>query len=127
MRDLLFIAIGGAAGAVLRYLVAGWGQRLTDASFPSGTLVVNLIGCLLIGLLASLLTGPFIVREEVRLGVLVGLLGGFTTFSTFGLETLSLLEDREYGLALVNVTLSNGMGLGGVWIGQRFAFLWHGG
>ena len=75
MRDLLFIAVGGGAGAVLRYLVSGWGQRLTDASFPSGTLVVNLIGCLLIGFLASLLTGPFVVREEVRLGRLVGLLG----------------------------------------------------
>ena len=86
-----------------------------------------MIGCLLIGFLASLLTGPFIVREEIRLAILVGLLGGFTTFSTFGFETLGLLEDREYWWAFVNVTLSNGVGLGGVWIGQRFAFLWQGG
>jgi CrcB protein len=126
LRNLLFIAIGGSTGAILRYLVAHWAQRLSGSEYPSGTLVVNLTGCLVIGFLASLFAGPFVVRDEVRLGLLVGLLGGFTTFSSYGLETLALLDDRAYGLAFINVVLSNGLGLAGVWAGQRIAAFWPG-
>ncbi len=115
------IALGGAAGAVSRYLLTGWTQKLTFVKFPVGTLAVNIIGCLLIGFLASALAGPLMIRQEYRLGILVGLLGGFTTFSSFGWETLELLGDGQYTLAAVNIFASNGLGLLAVWAGARGA------
>lgn len=126
MTKLLFIALGGAAGSVARYLVAVQGQRLSQSMFPVGTLTVNVLGCLLIGLLGTLFAGPVIVREEYRFALLVGFLGGFTTFSTFGLETFSLVSDREWWLASLNVLGSNVMGLAAVWVGNRLALLWQG-
>jgi CrcB protein len=126
MTKLLFIALGGAAGSVARYLVAVQGQRLSQSMFPVGTLTVNVLGCLLIGLLGTLFAGPVIVREEYRFALLVGFLGGFTTFSTFGLETFSLVSDREWWLASLNVLGSNVLGLGAVWVGNRLALLWQG-
>ena len=123
MTRYLLIACGGAAGSVLRYLVAGWGQRLTAGVFPVGTLLVNVTGCLLIGYVGTLLAGPAIVREEYRLALLVGFLGGFTTFSTFGYENWALMSDREWGLAGANVLLSNVLGLAAVWLGNRLAVL----
>ena len=127
MTRVVWIALGGGAGAVARYWLAGAGQRLTDGQFPLGTLIVNLVGCLLIGFLGSLLTGPAIVREEVRLALLVGFLGGFTTFSTYGYETLALLSDREWWWAGANVMLSNVVGLLAVWLGHRLWVAWQGG
>ena len=126
MTKLLLIAVGGSFGAVLRYLVAGWGQRLTSGSFPLGTLLVNLAGCLLRGFLVGVLTGPLIVREEYRLALLVGFIGSFTTFSTFGYETLALLHDREWGGAALNVVASNVVGIGAVLAGLRLAERWQG-
>ena len=126
MTKLLFIALGGAAGAVARYLVAVQAQRLTPSVFPLGTLSVNVLGCLLIGLLGTLFAGPVIVREEYRFLLLVGFLGGFTTFSTFGYETLALAADREWWLAAGNVLASNVLGLAAVWAGNRLAMLWQG-
>ena len=123
MLKLLFIAGGGAVGSVLRYLAAGWGQRLIPGVFPLGTLLVNVSGCLLIGYIASLLAGPALVRDEYRLAILVGFLGGFTTFSTFGYETWALVTDREWGLAAANVLLSNVLGLAALWLGHRLALL----
>ncbi len=126
MTKLLLIALGGSVGAVLRFLVAGWGQRLTPAPFPLGTLVVNLSGCLVMGFVATVLTGPLLVREEYRLALLVGFVGSFTTFSTFGFETLALLEDRDWGGAALNVAVSNVVGLAAVWAGMRLAERWQG-
>ena len=126
MTKLLFIALGGAAGSVARYLLAVQGQRLSQSIFPVGTLTVNVLGCLLIGLLGTLFAGPVIVREEYRFALLVGFLGGFTTFSTFGFETFSLVSDREWWLASLNVLGSNVLGLAAVWVGNRLALLWQG-
>lgn len=126
MTKLLFIAIGGAIGAVLRYSVAGWAQRATTGAFPLGTLAVNLSGCLAIGFLGALFAGPWLVREEYRFGILVGLLGGFTTFSTFGWETFSLSNDGQFGLAAANLLLSNALGLFAVWLGYRVAEKFYG-
>ena len=123
MTKLLFIAGGGALGSVLRYLVAGWGQRLTPGVFPLGTLLVNVSGCLLIGYLGTLFAGPAVIRDEYRLALLVGLLGGFTTFSTFGYESWALLSDREWGLAGANFLLNNVLGLTAVWLGHRLALI----
>ena len=87
----LLIACGGGAGAVLRNAMASWGQRLVTGVFPLGTLMVNTVGCLAIGFLASLFAGPLLICEEYRLAILVGFLGGFTTFSSYSYETFALL------------------------------------
>lgn len=126
MRKLLLVAVGGGMGAVLRYLLSGWVQQRMSMLFPAGTLAVNLIGCLAIGLMAPVLFGPFLVREEYRLLIIVGLLGGFTTFSAFGWETFSLLNSGEAGYALANVMLSNVLGVLAVWAGFRLSQAWYG-
>lgn len=117
----LAIAAGGGLGALLRYSLSGFVQRLTDDAFPVGTLAVNLTGCLVIGFLGALFSGPAFVRDEWRFFLLVGLLGGFTTFSTFGFETMALMEDGEWARAGLNLVLSNGLGLAAVWLGYRVA------
>ena len=122
----LWIAVGGATGALLRYAVGGWGQSLTRGEFPLGTLVVNVLGCFAIGVCAAVLVGPVLVREEFRFAVMIGLLGAFTTFSTFGLETYALASDGQRLLALLNVALSNVVGLVAVWIGFKLAQRWYG-
>jgi CrcB protein len=122
----VLIAAGGALGSVLRYAIQGWVQRLTSGSFPLGTLAVNVAGCMLIGFLAAALTGPVLVREEYRIGLTVGILGGFTTFSAFGLETFNLANDGQFRLALANVVLSCGLGFVAVWGGYRLAERWFG-
>jgi CrcB protein len=124
MAKLLMIALGGAVGSLLRYGIAGLVQRLTGGTFPAGTLAVNIIGCLAIGIVGGWLTGPYILRDEYRVLILVGLLGSFTTFSTFGWETLELLNEHQFLRAGANVLLHNGLGLAGVWIGYRLATRW---
>lgn len=121
---LIWVAAGGALGSALRYLLGGWVQtarwvdRLTGGwpVFPWGTLAVNLSGCLAIGLLAGLFEQR-LASPGLRLFLLVGVLGGFTTFSTFGLETQRLLEEGSLALAAANAGLSLGGGLLGVLLG----------
>jgi len=123
---MLLIAIGGGTGAVLRYLVAGWGQRLGEGSFPIGTMIVNVSGCLLIGLFGAFFAGPTLIREEYRLAVLVGVFGGYTTFSTFGWETFALANDGQFLRAGTNLVLSNLLCLAAVWFGYRVGERWFG-
>ncbi len=119
MTKLLLIAGGGAVGAVSRYYLAGWAQRLVSGTFPLGTLTVNVLGCLLIGILGAFFGGPHLVRQEYRLLLMIGVLGGFTTFSTFGLETVTLINAGQFTQAGLNVLLSNGLGLLAVLLGYR--------
>jgi len=126
MLKWLLIASGGALGSVLRYLLQGWVQRAFGGLFPLGTLAVNVLGCLVLGAMAGFFAGPQLVREEYRVGLTVGVLGGFTTFSTFGLESFNLIGGGELRLALLNVLLSCGAGLAAVWIGYRLAERWFG-
>ncbi len=118
-QRLVWVGMGGALGTVLRYLLAGWVQRGVLA-FPLGTLVVNAVGCLAIGFLAERLAGAAL-DPVFRTAALVGVLGGFTTFSTFSYETLRLLEARQYSLALVNVMGSVLLCLAAAWCGQLAA------
>jgi CrcB protein len=119
MSKILLIAAGGGLGSVARYVLAGWVQRLTDAALPVGTLAVNVLGCLLIGILGAIFAGPHLVREEYRLALLIGVLGGFTTFSTFGYETFEMANDGQFARAALNVVITNAACLAAVWIGYR--------
>ncbi|NLW87167.1 MAG: fluoride efflux transporter CrcB [Planctomycetes bacterium] len=119
MLQITLIFLAGGLGCLLRYGIAGWAQRFGNGVFPTGTLAVNIIGCVAIGFLAALFSGPTIIREEYRVAILVGLLGGFTTFSTFGHETLSLTNDGRFAMAGLNLLLSNSLGLGAAWLGAR--------
>ncbi|MDW7709434.1 MAG: fluoride efflux transporter CrcB [Deferrisomatales bacterium] len=117
MGNLLALVLGAAIGAWGRYALAGWVSRAAETAFPWGTLVVNLAGCLAIGLtwgLGERLLWP----PAFRVFLFVGVLGSFTTFSTFGLETLHLLRAAEYGRAAWYVLGSNLGGLGLVWLGM---------
>lgn len=116
---LLWIALGGGLGSVARYLLAGWTQNLTRGTFPVGTLVVNVLGCFVIGLLAVAAADPIRLRPELRVALLVGVLGGFTTFSTFGVETFALANERQYLHAAGNILASVALGLIAVWLGYR--------
>ncbi len=123
---LVLIAIAGGVGSVLRYLVGGWGQACLgalmpglDARFPLGTLLVNVVGCGALGFLAALFASSTTWSIEVRMAVTVGLLGGFTTFSTFARETVALLADAQWGAALLNVLLSNVLGILVALVGYR--------
>lgn len=118
MNQLLAIAAGGAIGAVLRYSVSGWVHAWLGRGFPYGTLLVNVLGSLLMGLLMVLLTERLSLGPEWRAAILVGLLGGFTTFSAFSMETLSLIELGNYIKALANVVLSIVLCLGAAWVGM---------
>lgn len=118
MYQLIFVAIGGALGAVSRFkLVEFVSQRCPAWQFPIGTLLVNILGCLLAGLLLRLAERTELVTPEMRLLLFTGILGAFTTFSAFGIETLLLMKRGEFGLAVTYVVLSIVGGIGGVWIG----------
>jgi len=112
------VGMGGFLGAVSRYLVAGFAQRISNNPFfPYGTMTVNIIGCFLIGLIAALVHEKGYFGPNVRLLIMVGLLGGFTTFSTFSNETFSLMTDGQFLMAAVNIIASIVLGLFGVWLG----------
>lgn len=121
---LIFVASGG--GGVVRYLLSGWSQKLANGSFPIGTLVVNVLGCLVIGFLTAAFSSRWLMREEYRVALVIGVIGGFTTFSAFGLETFAFLNDGQYARASVNIGLSVGLGLIAVWAGYRLAQHWLG-
>lgn len=120
MKAWLLVGLGGAIGSVARYWCSGVVARAFGETFPWGTLTVNVVGCLLIGLFASLTSpdGRLFVPGEWRLFVMLGLLGGFTTFSSFSLQTLSLVEDGEHLYAGGYVLLSLVLCLVGVWLGH---------
>lgn len=120
--ELLLVGAGGAAGAIARWGVGGLVHRSPALSgFPFGTLCVNLAGCLLIGLGAGLADGRQAFTPEARLFLFVGLLGGFTTFSSFGYETFALLRDHELLRAGLNAGLNVFAGLALVWLGYNLA------
>lgn len=117
MNQLLLIAAGGATGAVLRFLVSGWIYATLGRDFPYGTLVVNVFGSLVMGLCFALLVERMVSGPEWRALLMIGLLGSFTTFSTFSIETLNLLEDGELFKAFSNMLFSVVLCLLSAWVG----------
>lgn len=121
MGKLFLIGLAGFVGTLGRYGLSGVIAKRYGETFPLGTLAVNLIGCFLVGLLFYLMQERFLVNQNVRTIILIGLLGGFTTFSSLGLQTFTLLQDGEVGLAAVNLGASNLIGLSMVWVGYTLA------
>ena len=112
------VGLGGFLGSMLRFGLTGLVHRqLPLATFPFGTLAVNVIGCLVIGLLAGLYDSRQVFGPDLRVFAFIGVLGGFTTFSTFGFETLAMARDQEYLRAASNVILHVGVALPAVWLG----------
>jgi CrcB protein len=122
MRQILLVGAGGFLGTVSRYVLGGWVHHvLTNTSFPYGTLVVNAVGCFLIGLLSGLAESRSVFGPEVRLFVFIGVLGGFTTYSSFAYETFALARETQYLAAAANLLAQMILGLAGVWFGNVFA------
>jgi len=118
LNQLMIVGAGGFIGSVLRFMVGGWVQRLAVAGlFPYGTLVVNVLGCLLIGFLGGLAEYRQLLGPGQRLFLMIGVLGGFTTFSTFAFETLSLAQDAELAKAIANTSLQVVLGFAAAFAG----------
>ena len=120
MLNLVYVGVGGFLGSIGRYVVAGAVyQVFPNSYFPIGTAVVNILGCLLIGLLNGLTELRQLLNPEMRIFLLIGLLGGFTTFSTFGYETIASIRAGEFVPAIANVSIQVIVGLSAVWLGYN--------
>jgi CrcB protein len=121
MSQVIAIAIGGAFGSVLRYGLSTWVHTLVGRSFPYGTLAVNVLGCLAMGILFVLLVERMGESAVWRAGLLIGVLGGFTTFSTFSIETFNLIEQGAMAKAAGNMAASLILCVGATWLGVILA------
>lgn len=119
--EVVLIAVGGAVGAVARYGVAKAAQPLASGNFPVGILIVNLTGAFLLGFVFTYLLERSSISNELRTAVTVGVLGAYTTFSTFSLDTLHLIQANDWTLAVLNVVVSVAGALLAVWAGQQLA------
>lgn len=114
-RIVILVGIGGAAGSILRYLVSGF---LTKGDFPWGTFAVNFSGTFLLALFFFLFLERGYLSPSIRAILFIGLFGGYTTFSTFGLETISLIRGSQFVLATANIVINAGICLVGAYLGS---------
>ncbi len=121
LKTILLIAAGGAIGAVMRFLTQATVYEIAGRGFPYGTLTVNVLGSFLMGLLSIFLVEKFNLSAEWHLAILVGVLGSFTTFSTFSIETLVLFEQGDLFKAMTNILLSVTLCIVSVWVGAYLA------
>ena len=117
MNQVLAIAAGGAVGSVLRFWMSTWVHSFAGRSFPYGTLTVNVLGCLAMGFLFVLFVDRLSDNAVLRAGILIGVLGGFTTFSSFSIETFNLIEQGAWLKAVANMTGSLLLCVGATWVG----------
>lgn len=117
MNNLLAIALGGALGAVMRYLTSTNVHRLFGTSFPYGTLTVNVVGSLLMGFISILLLERLLLPDYWRAIIMIGFLGAFTTFSTFSIETFNLIQAGQHAKALLNMSTNLVFCISATWIG----------
>ncbi len=120
MKSFVFVGIGGAAGSVLRYLLGIVGGHYFKGPFPVATFAINFIGCVLIGMLLGYFGKHEGLNPQLRLLLITGFCGGFTTFSTFAAENVQLMENGNYGMLIANVLGSVLLGMGGVILGMKF-------
>lgn len=118
MGQLISIAIGGALGALLRFGVSNATYAVLGRGFPYGTLLVNVLGSFLIGVFAYYFLQKGMMDTPLARGLIVGVLGAFTTFSTFSLDTLLLIENAEWGRAMLNVLMNVVLCVGAAWLGM---------
>ena len=118
MMKLLLVGAGGFLGSIARYLLSNFVQLSSNSRFPVGTLLVNVMGCFVIGLLSQIGESREVFSAETRAFIFVGILGGFTTYSSFGNETINLWRNNDSGFALLNVALQLTLGLGAVVLGR---------
>jgi fluoride exporter len=123
MYKIALIGFAGLVGTLARYWLSGWADQRWAGTFPFGTVLVNAAGCFAIGVLFYATEERYVVDPAVRSAILVGFLGGFTTFSSFALQSFNLLKDREVFLATANILVSNLGGLLLVWAGHAVARL----
>lgn len=124
MGTIFLVGMGGFVGSVLRYLLSGYvQQQVKSIGLPHGTIVVNIIGCFIIGFLSQVADYRGVFTTESRTFVFVGVLGGFTTFSSFTNETMNLLQKAEKELALLNIGVQIIFGLLAIWVGRMMAAL----
>jgi len=121
MEQIAYIALLGALGCLARYFLSGWVYALLGRGFPYGTLVVNIIGAFLIGLVMEFSLRSALISPTLRIALTIGFLGGLTTFSTFSFETFRLLEEGSFVIAFGNVLLSVVSCLACTWIGIAVA------
>jgi CrcB protein len=123
MAIYFWIAVGSAVGGVARYWCSGVAARLIGETFPWGTLIVNVVGSFIIGFVATLTApeGRIFIGSTARLGIMAGFCGGYTTFSSFSIQTLNLMNDGEWVYAGANVVLSVVLCLVAVWLGHVLA------
>ena len=117
MRQVLAIAAGGAVGSLLRFWMSNWVHAFAGRTFPYGTLAVNVLGCLIMGFLFVLFIDRLSDNPVLRAGVLIGVLGGFTTFSSFSIETFNLIEQGAWAKAAANMSGSLVLCVGATWLG----------
>lgn len=124
MTNILLVGIGGFIGSALRYAMSGYVQQASKSvGFPYGTLAVNVTGCFVIGFLSQLAETHGVFTSESRLFVFVGILGGFTTFSSFGNETFNLARDAQMLTAFANIGANVLLGLAAVWLGRAVSYM----
>jgi len=120
--NYVLVGLGGALGAIARYLLSGYVlHHSTDWKFPLPTFLVNVLGCLVAGILAGFVVKQEWFSEQHRLFLFTGILGGFTTFSAFGVETVHLLRDGHIGITALYVGLSVVVGIGSLWLAMQIA------
>lgn len=117
MKEVIMVGIGGAAGSILRYLSSQLVQKYYNGHFPLATFTINVLGCLLIGVLIGYFSKTQILQNDWKLLLITGFCGGYTTFSAFASENLNLINNNQIGLAIFYIALSVFLGIGAVWIG----------
>jgi len=118
--NFALVFIGGGIGATARYWMSNAVYRFVEPNFPYGVLTVNVIGCVIIGFLMTALDGRFVVNPSIRIFLTIGILGGFTTFSSFSYETIALFRDGEFIFGLLNIIANISLCLGGTYAGMIF-------
>ena len=117
MQSYLLVFLGGGIGAATRYWMSGWVHERLGSAFPYGTLAVNIVGCFIIGLVMGSMQERFLAHPSLRVFLTIGILGGFTTFSSFSYETIAMLKDGEFAYASLNIVASLLCCIMGTWIG----------